>query len=271
MNKFVKAMLGATTALSLALATTGVVSAQPAAGDAKPAAAPAKAEGGEHAGHDMKGMKGGPAGGANRKPVGEPYPLETSAVSGDKLGAGAVIFQDANGREFRVNSEEEATAFKAAPEKFTKDVDAKIIEKEKGDYPLTTCVITGEKLGASEEMKPIDYVYNNRLVRFCCANCVSEFNKDPKTALKKINDAVIARDMPTYPTEKCMMMTDEEAERNIVVQNKLVRVCCGKCATALQKNPNKWLAKLDELKAADKAEHGEKPAAAAPAAPAAAK
>ena len=60
------------------------------------------------------------------------------------------------------------------------------------DYPLTTCVVSGEKLGGMG--KPYVYQYktdtgSTQLVKFCCKGCVKTFQKDPATYLKKIEDA----------------------------------------------------------------------------------
>lgn len=54
-------------------------------------------------------------------------------------------------------------------------------------YPLTTCVVSGEKLG--EMGKPYVHKYEGREVQFCCKNCLKDFNKDPKKYLKKLDDA----------------------------------------------------------------------------------
>ena len=61
------------------------------------------------------------------------------------------------------------------------------------DYPLTTCVVSGDKLDG-DMGAPFDYVYKedgkpDRLVRFCCKNCVKDFQKDPAKYLKMIDDA----------------------------------------------------------------------------------
>ena len=53
------------------------------------------------------------------------------------------------------------------------------------DYPLKTCVVTGEKL----EAEAFDYHHNGRLVRFCCKDCLDEFKKNPQKFLKKLDDA----------------------------------------------------------------------------------
>ena len=54
-------------------------------------------------------------------------------------------------------------------------------------YPLTTCVVSGEKLGSMG--KPFAYDHEGREVRFCCKNCVKDFKKEPAKYLKKLDDA----------------------------------------------------------------------------------
>jgi hypothetical protein len=65
------------------------------------------------------------------------------------------------------------------------------------DYPLATCVVSGDKLGG-DMGAPVDYIYKeegkpDRLVRFCCKNCVKDFKKDPAKYLKMIDDAAAAK------------------------------------------------------------------------------
>ena len=58
--------------------------------------------------------------------------------------------------------------------------------KEKA-YPLKTCVVSGDKLG--EMGDPYVYHYKGREIRFCCKNCVKDFEKDPAKYLKLIDEA----------------------------------------------------------------------------------
>lgn len=65
-------------------------------------------------------------------------------------------------------------------------------------YPLTTCVISGDKLEDGDMGPPINYVYKeegkpDRLVRFCCKGCIKTFKKDPAKYLKQIDDAAAAK------------------------------------------------------------------------------
>lgn len=57
-----------------------------------------------------------------------------------------------------------------------------------GDYPLTTCVVSGEELGAGG-MKPYSLVHEGTEVRFCCEDCVTTFNKDPAKYVAMVKKA----------------------------------------------------------------------------------
>ena len=60
-------------------------------------------------------------------------------------------------------------------------------------YPLTTCTVSGDKLGGS--MGPAQgYVWRvagqpDRLVRFCCNDCLDDFQKTPAKFLAMIDTA----------------------------------------------------------------------------------
>ncbi|NDE84823.1 MAG: hypothetical protein EB056_02135 [Verrucomicrobia bacterium] len=54
-------------------------------------------------------------------------------------------------------------------------------------YPLTTCLVSGDKLGGMGET--IDCLYEGKLVRFCCKGCIKSFNKNPDKYLKELESA----------------------------------------------------------------------------------
>ena len=54
-------------------------------------------------------------------------------------------------------------------------------------YPLTTCVVSGEKLG--EMGDPYVFTYKGQEIKMCCKNCLKDFNKDPDKYIKKIAEA----------------------------------------------------------------------------------
>jgi hypothetical protein len=61
-------------------------------------------------------------------------------------------------------------------------------KKEKKPYPLTTCVVSGEKLGG-DMGDPYVFTQNGREVRLCCKSCLKDFKKDPAKYLKKLDEA----------------------------------------------------------------------------------
>ena len=74
------------------------------------------------------------------------------------------------------------TAFAAAP------LTGFSAEKKKlKPYTLKTCVVSGDKLG--EMAPPYVYQYKDREIKFCCKDCVKDFNKNPAKYLKKIEEA----------------------------------------------------------------------------------
>lgn len=54
-------------------------------------------------------------------------------------------------------------------------------------YPLTTCIISGEKLGGMGE--PFTFVYEGQEVKLCCHGCKDEFDKHAAENLKQIQAA----------------------------------------------------------------------------------
>ena len=56
-------------------------------------------------------------------------------------------------------------------------------------YPLTTCLVTGEKLDADPDMKPYSFVHEGQEIKLCCKSCLKKFDKSPETYLKKLKDA----------------------------------------------------------------------------------
>jgi YHS domain-containing protein len=117
------------------------------------------------------------------------YPLDACPVTGQKLGKmGEPFIYNYKGREVRFCCQGCVKSFEKDSAKFLKQMDEAIVKAQKQSYPLTTCVVSGDKLGG-EMGAPVDYVYKNQLVRFCCSGCVKKFQKDPAKYLKQISDA----------------------------------------------------------------------------------
>jgi YHS domain-containing protein len=113
------------------------------------------------------------------------YPLDVCIVSGEKLGEmGEPVSKVYDGREVKFCCKMCVKTFEKEPAKWAKKLDDAIIAAQKIHYPLTTCVVSGESLGGMGD--PVDFVYKNQLVRFCCNGCLPAFNKEPEKYLAKL-------------------------------------------------------------------------------------
>jgi YHS domain-containing protein len=55
-------------------------------------------------------------------------------------------------------------------------------------YPLKTCLVSGDKLGEMGE--PAVLVYKGQEFKFCCKDCIKDFNKEPDKWVKQLADEV---------------------------------------------------------------------------------
>ena len=61
---------------------------------------------------------------------------------------------------------------------------AEAAARSKKTYPLTTCIVSDEKLGEMGE--PVVFTYSGQEIKLCCKSCRKKFDKDPATYLKKL-------------------------------------------------------------------------------------
>ncbi len=178
--------------------------------------------------------------------VGDPYTLTTCAVSGGALGSmGEPVVNVYEGREVR---------FCCAPctGKFEKDLeasfaklDAQIAADQAPYYPLDTCVVSGEALGD----EPVNIIVGNRLIRTCCQMCETKVRATPEKFINVVNEAVIAKQREHYPIDTCIVMEGEpliEGDvEEVVIGNRLARLCCKMCKRKIKREPTEFVAMID--------------------------
>ncbi|MBK7403466.1 MAG: hypothetical protein IPJ41_02235 [Phycisphaerales bacterium] len=179
-----------------------------------------------------------------------PYTAKTCPISGEELGSmGEPIVREYDGREVRFCCKKCIAKFEADKEAGFKKLDDLLIEDQKPYYPLTTCIISGESLTEDGEDSAVDLIYHNRLVRFCCRDCLKDFREDPEAAMAKLDAAVAEQQRAHYPLEKCPVSGEKLGEmgdpHEVVVAGRLVRLCCSKCEKKLLANPVKYLGAID--------------------------
>ncbi len=117
-------------------------------------------------------------------------------------------------------------------------------------YILATCPISGEPLGSMGES--ISKVYDGREVSFCCSMCIPKFEADKTAYFKQIDEQIITDQLPYYPIQTCVISGEplvEEGEnisKNIVFNNRLVRLCCNMCVRKFKADPAGYLTQLDK-------------------------
>jgi YHS domain-containing protein len=180
--------------------------------------------------------------------VGDAYPLTTCPVSGGKLGSmGTPVVFVHEGREIRFCCTGCLPKFKSDPAKFLTKIDAAIVKAQKSLYPLKTCVVSGKSI--TGDVKPVEHIYGNRLVRLLDRESVVAFAKAPRKYMAKLDRAVVAAQKAAYPLTTCVVsggkLGSMGAAVNYVHAGRLVRFCCSGCIKSFRKDPLTALAKID--------------------------
>ncbi len=188
---------------------------------------------------------GVPAGAATE---GDPYSLSTCPVSGKALGSmGDPIVLDQDGREIKLCCGGCKEPFEADPAKYIAVIDEKMIAEQNDRYPLDTCLISGKALDSKGE--PVDIVVANRHVKLCCGGCVKPASADAAKTIAKLDEAVIAAQSADYKNTKCPVSGKELGSMgdpiNLVVANRLIKICCEGCEKPVMKDPVAAFKKLD--------------------------
>jgi YHS domain-containing protein len=178
----------------------------------------------------------------------DPYLLGIDPVSGKPLGPLATqVVTSYKGRELRFASQKSLDLFLAAPEKYLPGLDRKMIAEQLSFYPLTTCMVSGDALGG-EMGTPVDFLHGNRLVRLCCKSCVKKFDENRAGFLSAIDKAVIESRKAAYKTTTCVVSGEKLGSMgdpvDLVVGNRLVRLCCSSCVKTFAADAVAFMAKL---------------------------
>ena len=117
------------------------------------------------------------------------YPLTTCVVSGEPLPEGedgSFDFIYKNGL-IRLCCEMCAQDFDAKPGAYLAKLDDAAGGQQRSDYPLSVCMVSGEKLGSMGE--PTDMIVAGRLIRLCCLMCEPKVKAEPTKYLGRLEKA----------------------------------------------------------------------------------
>lgn len=179
------------------------------------------------------------------------YPLKTCVISGHELGKdGEPVDHVVSGRLVRLCCADCVAPVQKDPATAFRKIDAAVVAAQKPTYPLKTCPVTGETLGD----KAVDHVYGTRLVRLANADAVAQFEKDPASALAKVDKALIDAQRPGYPLKTCVVTGEAlDGDPSMVAVDylygtQLVRFCCRSCIRRFEKDPAAHLTKIPVAK-----------------------
>jgi len=179
--------------------------------------------------------------------VGGPYPLSICPLTGQAFPeSGGVVVLIAgtndpwlNGRELRVCCNNCAASVQSSPLEAVAKADALLKEDQRPHYPRTQCVVMSDRELPTAPGEAVEVVYMNRLVRLCCKRCEQRFHADPQSYLKTLDESAMQQQKATYPLDTCPVTgapLGETAEA-FLVNNTLIKTCCGGCKAKVLANP----------------------------------
>ncbi len=116
------------------------------------------------------------------------------------------------------------------------------------------CPVTGEKLGSMGP--PIPVTVKGQMIQVCCKTCVAAVQRDPDRYLQKVAAELNAQS-PMVPDNRlqfgrqrlCPVTGQELGSMGppipVTVSGRTVYVCCRACVNALQRDPAKYLGRID--------------------------
>jgi hypothetical protein len=169
--------------------------------------------------------------------------LKTCAIGDEPLGAEA-LDKVVSGHLVRVCGADCAAKLAKAPERGLKAVAAAVVREQKPRYPLTTCAVTGEKLGEGAHRPRLRHT---RARAAPGPSGAAALRSQPGVVLAKLDKAWIDAQLPGYRPKICPVTGETlgSGAVNHLYGTRLVRLCCSGCIRKFDAAPEKFLAQLD--------------------------
>lgn len=151
--------------------------------------------------------------------------------------------------------------YEANYEEYREKIGNQIVLLELPYYPTDRCIVSGKKLG--EETDAIDYVLGNRLVRLENRACIEQLNAEPAKYNQRLDYAIKEAERKDYPLETCIVgggpLNPDKPPVEVVVGNRLMKLCCGGCKAKIRETPYVYVAKINEAWAEAASSKDDKP------------
>ena len=118
-----------------------------------------------------------------------------------------------------------------------------LADEEKAE---TVAQTTGPVMGGKIN-KDVFADHAGKRVYFCCPGCTGVFEKDPAKYIAKLEDAGVTLDTPVKPQTTCPVMGGK-INKDVFADHagKRVYFCCPGCSGAFEKDPAKYVKKLED-------------------------
>ncbi len=180
--------------------------------------------------------------------IGDPYSLNVCPISGEKLGSmgDTPVYVGEDGREVKFCCGGCEKKYVANMDAINAEIDKKMMADQESHYPTNTCINSGAELKDGG----VSFIVGNRLVKTCCAKCEAKVKADPAAYIAKLDQQVIDAQKADYKSEVCPISGKPLGESPIemVVANRLVKLCCEGCKKKVGEDPLAVLEKVDAAK-----------------------
>ena len=179
------------------------------------------------------------------------YPFTADIATGKALPMTPIDYVK-DGTLFRLADDASKAAVDANIVAFKKKIADAVIVQQKPTYPLTVSPVSGKKL----ETTAVDHVFGTRLIRLADVTEVATFESDPNVSIRKLNDAYIQMQLPTYPykqdpVNKEVLATFVAAGKTPVKYlwgNKLILFTSADSVPKFETTPETFLTLLETMK-----------------------
>ncbi len=142
--------------------------------------------------------------------------------------AGVAALQEAI-PEVYINTGAKLVVVEAEPEPQSSAINAK-------------CPVSGQNINAG-----FTFTFKEQVIGFCCGDCKAAFEKEPEKFISKVENFKDPGTLAAKPVNsKCPISGKElNPDQTVTYQEQVIGFCCGNCKAEFEKDPAKFIAKVD--------------------------
>lgn len=174
------------------------------------------------------------------------FVLDHCPLCATRLGTrGETVVVSLDGREVRLCSGHCHQRLDADPDAARLRIDAVQVADQAPHYPTLDSLLDGRPLGDAA----IDFIWGNRHFRARDEAEKQAILADPLPPLRALDRAVVRAQRPGYGMpDTCPVqgqILENEAKIDIVVANRMIRVCCERCGRMVREHPAQYLSMVE--------------------------